>query len=246
MTPTILNFLLLKEEDETTLAFTQLFQALNYPNTVTMVSHDIAFETAKTLQPQIVFCTLHHKKKFDEYWTILQRIRTVVAELIVVLFLEEKGCYPAHIFAKENHKFFVQPISPEKLCAEINSICSELVANPISIKNNNNIQLSLDSKLFVKDKNKLIAISVKDVLWIEAYDNYTCLITGTQRFIVSTPFKNILQQLPENHFVKIHRSYAVQLQQIKRIEDNTVYILEKPLPVSKKYRDELLNHIYIL
>ncbi len=109
-----------------------------------------------------------------------------------------------------------------------------------------NKQLSLEHVVFVKDKSRLVSILVGDILWVEAFDNYTVIVTEKQRTLVSSTLKDLLEKLPAGDFMRIHRSYIVQIAKIKKIEDYDVYLSDKPLPVSKSYRDELISRINIL
>jgi len=107
-------------------------------------------------------------------------------------------------------------------------------------------QLTLDNVVFVKDKSRLVGIVVRDILWVEAFDNYTVIVTEKQRTLVSSTLKDLLEKLPASDFMRIHRSYIVQLGKIKKIEDFDVFLADKPIPVSKSYRDELISRINIL
>ena len=107
-------------------------------------------------------------------------------------------------------------------------------------------QLKLDDMLFVKDKNRLVSIMLKEILWIEAFDNYAIVVLPTQKILISSTLKDLLDRLPSEFFMRIHRSYIIQLLKIKRIEDHDIYISDKPLPVSKSYRDELITRLNII
>lgn len=101
------------------------------------------------------------------------------------------------------------------------------------------------TSIFVKDKGVVKQVALNSILWLEAMDNYTILYTEDQKLIVHAFLKDVLTQLGSN-FIRIHRSHAVSLKKISTLEDNTVYIGNKFLPVSNNYKQELLDRIKII
>ncbi|MCU0433555.1 MAG: response regulator [Bacteroidia bacterium] len=99
---------------------------------------------------------------------------------------------------------------------------------------------------FVRDKGQLIRVPVTDICWLEAVDNYTRLHTRKGRFMVKQFLKDLVKQLPQTDFVRIHRSFAVSLGEITSMEGDTVYLTQQALPVGKQYRNDLLRRIAIL
>jgi DNA-binding LytR/AlgR family response regulator len=122
---------------------------------------------------------------------------------------------------------------------------SELQAHNFT-NNNNSQQFKLDDLLFVKDKNRLLSLNIRDILWVEAFDNYVIVMTATQKIIVSSSLKDLADRLPSQYFMRIHRSYIVQLSKIKKIEEGDVFITDKPLPISKSYKEELMQRINVI
>ncbi|GAB4124393.1 MAG: hypothetical protein OHK0045_11580 [Raineya sp.] len=99
---------------------------------------------------------------------------------------------------------------------------------------------------FVKDKGKLTAVRVEDILWIEALENYSVIVLNNQKIIANMLLKDILEKLPASRFFRTHRSYIVALNKIKKLEDGYIYITDTPIPISKAHREEFLQKIKIL
>lgn len=98
---------------------------------------------------------------------------------------------------------------------------------------------------FVKDKSKLTAIKVADILWVEALENYSVIVLKEQKVIANMLLKDIAEKLPPTHFFRVHRSYIVALNKIRKLEDGYIYITDTPIPLSKGHREELLQKIKI-
>lgn len=115
----------------------------------------------------------------------------------------------------------------------------------IELVENNTQKVEWGETFFVKDKGKLTAIKVMDILWIEALENYSIIVLKEQKVIASMLLKDIAEKLPTNHFFRVHRSYIVALDKIRKMEDGYIYITDTPIPVSKGHKDELLQRIKV-
>lgn len=109
-----------------------------------------------------------------------------------------------------------------------------------------NEKLTYEETFFVKDKNKLVAIKVADILWIEALENYSVIFLKEQKVLANLLLKDIYEKLPKEYFTRVHRSYVISTDKIKRLEDGYIYITDIPIPLSKGHREELLQKIKIV
>ncbi|TNE54798.1 MAG: response regulator transcription factor [Bacteroidetes bacterium] len=96
--------------------------------------------------------------------------------------------------------------------------------------------------IFLKEKGKYVKIAMKDIVWLEAMDNYTLIHTEEGRFVINRFLGALLESLGQG-FIRIHRSHAVSLSRITSVEESLVYLGEKYLPVSKSYRADLMQKI---
>jgi two-component system LytT family response regulator len=100
--------------------------------------------------------------------------------------------------------------------------------------------------LFVKTNGKLLRINFEDVLYIEALSTYVLLVTDKQKHIVGGTLKNMEERLPFRHFVRVHRSYIVNLHRVEALEDNMLKLGQHEVPVSRAYQDELVQRLQTL
>ncbi|WP_299460251.1 response regulator [uncultured Microscilla sp.] len=104
----------------------------------------------------------------------------------------------------------------------------------------------LSDTLFIKDKSQFTAVKVTDILWVEAMDNYALIITKTQKVVANLFLKDIAQKLPNERFLRIHRSYIIALDKVEKIEDNAAQINQTMIPISKSYKHQLLTRLNVL
>lgn len=111
---------------------------------------------------------------------------------------------------------------------------------------NNAIQQSTDGSLFVKADYKVIRINISDIKYIEGMNEYVRIfIEGEDKPVMTLlSMKKIEDRLPDHQFMRVHRSYIVNLQKITEISrlriifENNVYI-----PVGDNYKERFLEYI---
>lgn len=107
-------------------------------------------------------------------------------------------------------------------------------------------QLTIHDSVFVKTKGRLEKICLRDVLWIEASDIYTLLCTSQAKHLLNTSLKSVEEKFPTDFFIRVHRSYIIQLEKIDAIEDDEILIAQQRIPIGKTYRDKLMQRINTL
>ncbi len=107
-----------------------------------------------------------------------------------------------------------------------------------------------DNEIFIKKNAKLVRVRYDEMLWIEALENYVVITTYDDKYTIHFTMKAIESKLPQNIFLRVHRSYIVNKSKIMIIEDNSVGIEHedevKYIPIGKSYRDKLLGDINLI
>ncbi|MGK0254192.1 MAG: two-component system response regulator LytT [Mariniflexile sp.] len=103
-----------------------------------------------------------------------------------------------------------------------------------------------ETELYINVAKRLIKIDIPSIYLIEAKGDYVNLKTIDGNYIVHTSLQNIQNKLPATLFLRIHRSYLINIKKIKSIEDNTVLINKDVIPISRSSRVELMNIINLL
>jgi DNA-binding LytR/AlgR family response regulator len=107
-----------------------------------------------------------------------------------------------------------------------------------------------DEEIFIKKSSSLVKLKLKDIIFIEALENYVTLNTNDDKFTIHFTMKAIENQLPSGVFIRVHRSYIINKSMIQSIKENTLDLLVgdsvKSIPVGKSFRDTLLNDINVM
>ncbi len=107
-------------------------------------------------------------------------------------------------------------------------------------------QKNEDLQLYVNIDRRLIKIEILSIYLIEAKGDYIQIKTDTKNYTVHSTLKKIEEKLPKDLFLKVHRSYIINLKRIIDIEDNSVLIAKDVIPVSRSNRSELMKRLNLL
>ncbi|MDE3144740.1 MAG: LytTR family transcriptional regulator, partial [Bacteroidota bacterium] len=121
----------------------------------------------------------------------------------------------------------------------------EKVREILSSKNEE-VKLNADEFIFIRDSNIVRKLKLEDILFAEAMGDYVKLHTFQKFYAIHTTLKTIEERLPSKKFFRVHRSYIVALNKIDTIEDGTLIVNGKSLPVADAYRSVLNKQLNIL
>ncbi len=103
-----------------------------------------------------------------------------------------------------------------------------------------------ENDLYVNIDRRLIKIDMPTIQIIEAKGDYILIKTEKQNYTVHSTLKKIEEKLPDELFLKVHRSYIINIKKIIDIEDNSVLIAKDVIPVSRSNRPELMKRLNLL
>jgi DNA-binding LytR/AlgR family response regulator len=107
-----------------------------------------------------------------------------------------------------------------------------------------------EEEIFIKKGSSLVKLKLKDIIYIEALENYVTLTTRDDKFTIHFTMKAIENQLPSGIFIRVHRSYIINKSMIQTIKENSLDLIVgdtiKNIPVGKSFRDTLLNDINVM
>jgi two-component system response regulator LytT len=116
----------------------------------------------------------------------------------------------------------------------------------ISTKINTSNSKEVENDFYISIDRRLIKIDLPSIYLIEAKGDYIKIKTESKDYIVHSTLKKIEEKLPAALFLKIHRSFIINIKKIIDIEDNSVLIKKDVIPVSRSKRPELMKRLDLL
>ena len=104
----------------------------------------------------------------------------------------------------------------------------------------------IQNSFFVKKGTMLVKVFLENINWIQAMDNYVIIQTVTDQFVIHSTMKDIELKLPADKFLRVHRSYIIAIEKIGVLDENTVLIGDKTIPVGKSYKEAFMNRLNFL
>lgn len=96
---------------------------------------------------------------------------------------------------------------------------------------------------FVKTDQKLEKVIVEDICFIQAMENYVVIHTQNQKIMSLMTVKSMEEKLPDSEFLRIHKSYIVNINKVVSIEGNSLNVKSQRLPISRQKKQEVLERI---
>ncbi|MCD2258429.1 LytR/AlgR family response regulator transcription factor [Psychroserpens luteolus] len=102
-----------------------------------------------------------------------------------------------------------------------------------------------DAFIFIKTdgKHNFNRVFIEEILFIEGLKNYVSVQLKNEQIITYSTLKHLSERLPNAQFIQIHKSYIIALSHINKIDNDTVWIQEKQLPIGNTYRKKFFDAI---
>ena len=101
----------------------------------------------------------------------------------------------------------------------------------------------LSDCIFVRHHEKMVRVNIKDIFYVEAERNYCRIHCKDKEYLITTTLKDMDDKLPDHHFIRVHRSFIVNLSNIDEIANTHIVISKKAIPISSDSKKQLIQLI---
>jgi len=158
---------------------------------------------------------------------------------LVILISSERN-YAADGFELNVVDFITKPVMPDRFLKSV------IKAKEIFESKNLYIAPKKDGFVFIKDGGIIRRLKLDDVLYLEAQGDYVKIFIQGKNFSIYSTLKAVEDKLPIETFVRVHRSFIVNVEKIDTIEGNTLIMAKNFIPVSEAYKVALAKRMHIL
>ena len=163
-------------------------------------------------------------------------LRGQLMEIPACIFITSHPEYAVESFEMEALDFLVKPFSHQRFAKTMERLHQFLTIRQKAELLNHT--LGADT-IFLKDGFNQIKLQLHEIIYLEALNNYTSIVTRGRKHTVLSTLGNLIQEKAFNNFIRIHRSYAVQKHFIKKISSGEVLVENITLPVGRSYKEAL-------
>jgi len=159
---------------------------------------------------------------------------------IKIVFTTAYRDYAVEGFDLKAVDYLLKPIAFDRFLQAVNKYQNEnKTITPIV----SNIEPEQSEFFFVRSDRKMIRINFDDIQYIESLSDYVRIHTITQNVVTRETITNLEAKLPQKEFIRIHRSYIVAIKKIDTFTNEYVEINKKMLPISRGYKQDVLNRL---
>ncbi|QHV95965.1 response regulator [Spirosoma endbachense] len=120
-------------------------------------------------------------------------------------------------------------------------VIHEPMSMPMAAREGETI-LQVGDYIFIKQNYQFVRLHKGEVLYIEAEDKYTTVVTPTRKFVLRLSLAVLLQRLADMTLIRVHRSFAVNLSHVESFSDYEVQVPGQTVPLGRVYKEEFLHH----
>lgn len=155
----------------------------------------------------------------------------------IVIVISANKDYAFDAFQYKVADFIEKPISLVTLDAALLKANAQYESRKL-LRNNN--------EMYIKANGKLVRVEFAEISYIENLADYVKIYTSDSNYVIYCTMKHLESRLPSTTFLKIHRSYIINLSKIQFIEDNDVSIDGKLIPIARSQKTEFLERLNML
>ena len=208
---------------------------LNTPFLVHAASCESAVAAAETLRQQpidLLFLDVEMPLMSG-----LDLLRTLQHPPLVILITSSKS-YAVEAFEHDVLDYVVKPISYARFLQAAQKALEAVATRTETLPEAANAAFT-----FVKVDAKLVKVQFDEVRYVEALGDYVHIVTNHSKLIVYSTMRAVEEKFPAALFVRVHRSFIVNLKRVETIEDNTIILDNKYIPIGQTYLKEVFQRL---
>ncbi len=165
-----------------------------------------------------------------------------LSNLPQIIIISSKDKYAVNAFEYDVTDYLLKPFTYSRFCKAVNKASERQEKSRLHSKGD---------EIFIKHNSSLVKLKYADILWVEALENYIIINTFDEKYTIHFTMRAIEEKLPPKQFVRVHRSFIVNVGSIHSIEDNTIFIktgdkAKNSIPIGKSYKDNLLKDLNVI
>jgi len=220
---------------------------LNYEVIGIQTRAEDALKTVEQNRPDLILMDINLAGEMDGIQASAQILKTSKVPVIFLTSNTDDASFQRAIETKP-YAFLAKPFQKANLERGIELALKHIAKEKEESNSNDDHVTTLNDRLFIRQKNQMVKVTIRDILFLEADRNYCKIYLENKSFLVSTPLGAIEQEVPHQKFVRVHRSYIVNVDMIDAVGENieTLTIQSHTIPVSRRNREELMKYLKMI
>ena len=159
-----------------------------------------------------------------------------------IIIISSKEKYAIDAFEYDVTDYLLKPFTYSRFCKAVNKALDRQEKSRMHAK---------ADEIFIKHNSALVKLKYTDILWVEAMENYVVINTFDEKYMIHFTMRSIEEKLPQKQFLRVHRSFIVNVGSIHSIGDNMIHVKtvdksKNEIPIGKVYKDKLLKVLNVI
>jgi len=151
----------------------------------------------------------------------------------IIIFTSSNKDYALEAFELNIADYILKPVMPARFLQAVSK------AQSILESRKDEVEVTKDEFLFVRDSNITRRLKLDDIIYAEAMGDYVKFYTREKMFAIHGTMKSAEERLPKDNFIRVHRSFIIAVDKIDTLQDGGIMINGKFIPVADAYRKSL-------
>lgn len=152
---------------------------------------------------------------------------------IIIIFTSSNKDYALEAFELNIADYILKPVMPARFLQAVSK------AQSILESRKEDVEVTKDEFLFVRDSNITRRLKLDDIFYAEAMGDYVKFYTKEKMYAIHGTMKSAEERLPKDNFIRVHRSFIIAVDKIDTLQDGGIMINGKFIPVADAYRKAL-------
>jgi DNA-binding LytR/AlgR family response regulator len=169
-------------------------------------------------------------------------VKTLVHPVLII-FTTAYPEFAAEGFETSAVDFLVKPFSFERF---MTAVSKAMVWTEFRKKKEHPMEIGPAGNqefILLRSDKKIFKIQFEDIRYFESTGDYIKVHTGDRQLVIHGTFKNLVKQLPQNLFIRVHKSYIVSISKIRMIEGNQIEVAGQKLPIGLVFKEDLIKRL---
>lgn len=170
--------------------------------------------------------------------TGLDFLRTLNSHPLIIITTAYRE-YALESYELDVLDYLVKPIPFNRFLKSVNKLTDRL-----QVKKGEAVHMESEPHIFLKIDKKMVRVILSDILYIESLKDYIKLYTTIGNYIAYKSLASIVEELPSDNFIRVHKSYAIALNKVKSVDGNCIEIGNKTVPIGRVYIKKVKELIF--
>ncbi len=245
-----IKILVVEDDKANLLTLEAALYDLGYGDWLHADNSESALEMIKTNDPDVILMDISINGTLDGIG-VAKKIKDLDVPVIFITGFDDPE---THRKAKvvNPHAYLVKPFNNLTLETAIDAATRSFVETVANTGDNTEEDFEvapsgtvLKDCIFIKNGTILQKVLFADILWIKSEGNYSIIYTEQKKFAIRISLSRILERLPDDMFIRVHKRYSVQIALIDRIDTfyKELYIGKNSIPIGRTYKEQLLTFL---